>query len=276
LIAESCVGEWIFQPANRNYINLSSTQVNQNYEAILIGDVNDDWPSPPGLAKAELNLCSLADPLLVVPGQEFSVQLPIKSREQILSVYFQLKYDPEMLNFRSATQSLELADFILFQKTEPGVVTCGLIAQNDKMVNNGLITLFFKAMDVNAISTINIIDCCINANPSMALKQQVKIGCDVTNPESFTIKQNYPNPFNPSTWISYSIPWQVPEHVTVRIYNIEGQLIKSLLDAEQGRGVYNLYWDGLNSEGNSTPSGLYICMITSNNKNDYIKIIKTK
>lgn len=80
--------------------------------------------------------------------------------------------------------------------------------------------------------------------------------------ETFKIFQNYPNPFNPSTTISYQIPGI--SKVRVNIYNINGELIKELLNETQNPGEYQLAWDGTDKSNNRVASGVYIYSVRSN------------
>ncbi len=82
---------------------------------------------------------------------------------------------------------------------------------------------------------------------------------DQTLPVEFSLNQNYPNPFNPSTVISYSIPKAA--NVTVKIYDMLGREIKSLINDQQSSGIYHLTWNGDNNYGNKVSSGTYIYTI---------------
>ena len=73
-------------------------------------------------------------------------------------------------------------------------------------------------------------------------------------PESFRLNQNYPNPFNPVTNIQYALP--VAAHVEIRIFNMLGQQVSSLIDKKQTAGVHRIQWDG-----SGFPSGLYFYRI---------------
>ncbi len=73
--------------------------------------------------------------------------------------------------------------------------------------------------------------------------------------ESYRLFQNYPNPFNPKTTIRYQLPR--PARVRLQIYNVSGQLVRSLVDAEQTSGFHVAEWDGLNSAGQAVSSGVY-------------------
>jgi hypothetical protein len=70
---------------------------------------------------------------------------------------------------------------------------------------------------------------------------------------------NFPNPFNPSTTISYRI--EKPDYVTLSIYNIQGQLIRTLVDSYQNQGEYSTVWDGNDANGAKAASGLYVYTI---------------
>ena len=78
-------------------------------------------------------------------------------------------------------------------------------------------------------------------------------------PNSFSLAQNYPNPFNPTTKISYSIPES--ESVKLAVYNINGQLIKTLVNGQKDAGSYNALWNGKDESGNSVSSGVYFYRI---------------
>ncbi|MFQ5604135.1 MAG: FlgD immunoglobulin-like domain containing protein [bacterium] len=76
------------------------------------------------------------------------------------------------------------------------------------------------------------------------------------NPQKFALLQNYPNPFNPTTTIQYHLPQT--GKVTLRIYNILGELVQTLADEVKQPGVYKIAWDGKNSQGHDASTGLYV------------------
>lgn len=91
--------------------------------------------------------------------------------------------------------------------------------------------------------------------------QEDAVNNSVTIPESFTLNQNYPNPFNPSTVIKFGIP--EASFVTLKIYNMLGQEIKTLVSGEKAAGYYNIQWNGDNNYGSPVASGAYIYRITA-------------
>jgi hypothetical protein len=75
-------------------------------------------------------------------------------------------------------------------------------------------------------------------------------------PTVFALAQNYPNPFNPSTTIKYQIATDA--NVTLDVYNLQGQKIRTLVAKEQKAGYYSVVWDGRNEAGQTVSSGLYL------------------
>jgi len=75
----------------------------------------------------------------------------------------------------------------------------------------------------------------------------------------YTLFQNYPNPFNPSTMITYTLPKQ--SLVSIKIYDILGREIRTLVNTEQTQGVHKVEWDGKNNSGSMAASGTYIYRI---------------
>lgn len=89
-------------------------------------------------------------------------------------------------------------------------------------------------------------------------------------PNNFSLSQNYPNPFNPTTNINYSIPQDASVKLTV--YNSLGQIVKTMVDAQQKAGYYSVRWDGSNDMGSKVSSGMYIYRITAGSFTHAVKM----
>ena len=85
-------------------------------------------------------------------------------------------------------------------------------------------------------------------------------------PDVLEIKQSYPNPFTNFTTIEYDVPSD--QNVVIRIFNIRGQIVKTLVDEDKSPGYYSIVWDGTNDSGDEVSSGVYFCqMYTPKNPN---------
>ncbi|MCH7680592.1 right-handed parallel beta-helix repeat-containing protein [candidate division KSB1 bacterium] len=94
------------------------------------------------------------------------------------------------------------------------------------------------------------------------------------NFESLSVLQNYPNPFNPSTQIEYSIPKS--SLVVLKIYNINGQEIRTLVDEFQSPNTYLVSWDGRNDNSESVPSGVYFANILAESFSKTVRLVLVK
>ncbi len=87
-----------------------------------------------------------------------------------------------------------------------------------------------------------------------------------TVPKATALLANYPNPFNPETWIPYQLAKEAD--VTLRIYAIDGTLVRTLALGHQAAGLYHsrsraAFWDGRNTIGEAVASGLYFYTLTA-------------
>ncbi|MCG9132009.1 T9SS type A sorting domain-containing protein [Candidatus Poribacteria bacterium] len=86
----------------------------------------------------------------------------------------------------------------------------------------------------------------------------------VLTPQKTALLPNYPNPFNPETWIPYQL--SEPVDVTLKIYDIQGHVVRDLDLGHQRAGMYQhrsraAYWDGKNAVGEPVASGVYFYML---------------
>jgi len=81
--------------------------------------------------------------------------------------------------------------------------------------------------------------------------------------KKFALLQNYPNPFNPSTTIEYQLP--KTGNVEIKIFSVNGQLVKTLESTHQSSGTHTVVWDGKNNSGKSVASGLYVYQVAFEN-----------
>ncbi|HQT91598.1 MAG TPA: T9SS type A sorting domain-containing protein, partial [Candidatus Kryptobacter bacterium] len=91
----------------------------------------------------------------------------------------------------------------------------------------------------------------------------------VSSPANFSLGQNYPNPFNPTTVISYQL--SAVSHVTLKVYDVLGREVGTLVNQKEGAGTYSVTFDG-----SRLPSGVYFYRITAGNFVDIKKLVLLK
>ena len=92
---------------------------------------------------------------------------------------------------------------------------------------------------------------------------------EISLPNTFRLAQPYPNPFNPSTSISYSIDKE--QSILLQIYNVQGQLINTLLDKKEIAGNHTLYWNPYN-----IGSGIYFIQLSNGTTTKTKKVLYLK
>jgi len=90
-------------------------------------------------------------------------------------------------------------------------------------------------------------------------------------PKEFALEQNYPNPFNPQTTIAYELP--VATYVVLKIYNVLGEEVKTIVDAEQSPGSKSVVWDGTDNLGGRVGSGIYFYRLTAGDFSRTLKLM---
>jgi hypothetical protein len=93
-------------------------------------------------------------------------------------------------------------------------------------------------------------------------------------PAVATLHRSVPNPFNPSTTISYSLP--VGTHVSLRIFDVHGRLVKTLVDRAVGAGNKNAQWDATDDGGATVGSGVYFVQFKAAGRTETQKVVLLK
>jgi len=89
-----------------------------------------------------------------------------------------------------------------------------------------------------------------------------------------TLHGNYPNPFNPETTISYSVKENTP--VTIDIYNVKGQRVRTLVNEAKASGTHTVTWNGTDNNGRNVSSGIYYYKMSAGKFSSTKKMILMK
>ncbi|MGB2696490.1 MAG: FlgD immunoglobulin-like domain containing protein [Candidatus Zixiibacteriota bacterium] len=97
---------------------------------------------------------------------------------------------------------------------------------------------------------------------------------DASIGKEFSLMQNYPNPFNSNTEIWFSLPRSCD--VNINIYNVRGELVKTLAQGNISTGVHRISWDATNNSGYKVTSGIYFCRLRTQAYEKVMKMVLLK
>ena len=97
---------------------------------------------------------------------------------------------------------------------------------------------------------------------------------DMLSPQTFALHQNYPNPFNPETSISYDLASD--GLVSIKVHDLRGILVKTLVNDVQPSGYKTIKWDGTDDRGQKVSAGLYLYRIETEGFTDTKKMALLK
>ena len=133
----------------------------------------------------------------------------------------------------------------------------------DTECDNYMYLLHNKGIGTNQLSEINVV------GDGKGLITAVRSSATDGTPSNFKLCSNYPNPFNPSTMIVFYLP--KTEYITLKIYNITGREIETLIEGAVPAGEHRLQWTA-----QGLASGVYLCRMQAKDFSDTIKMIYQK
>jgi len=137
----------------------------------------------------------------------------------------------------------------------------------DDYPDQDLMPLFCKTIALLGDPTIKV------GGPNSSMYQAVE-DLPLGTANRFALEKAFPNPFNPTVAVSFSLP--DASQISLRIYNIRGQLVKSLLDGWIDAGAHQVIWDGRNENGETVGSGVYFCQLVSGRHSRTAKLVLLK
>jgi hypothetical protein len=199
-----------------------------------------------------------------VAGEELEIALRLEGNSgDVKGVSAQIAYDTGELEFVSARlsddMSSPLADVFFWGGARSGHVTVDALVLGTGVTIGGcgdVAVLTFRMVGEGyalSIESARIRDA-ENADLNAKLGD-LESGGDM--PIVFRLIQNAPNPFNPVTRIAYDVPRE--SDITIRVYDVAGRAVRTLVDGKVEPGRHEAVWDGRNDTGESVGSGIYFC-----------------
>jgi len=143
----------------------------------------------------------------------------------------------------------------------PAPLTVG--TQTSSITDNHLYLLNGRGVGTNQLSEIQLV------GDGTSLVTSVSQKPEPGRPSEIQLCSNFPNPFNPSTMIVFYLPRN--EHVTLKVYDITGRTIETLVEGEVPSGEHRLQWSAEGLAG-----GVYLCRMTAKGSSQTIKLLYQK
>ena len=227
-------------------------------------------PQRPGVnADTEMALELTSDKVLV--GETVTLTVSMANARQLNGFGLELVYDADKFEFVSAAPAendllkSEGGETPLFKNwpEEGRISVVNAIIESGSVSGEGeLVTFTFKVLREFEDNARFEIAQGVVFDPDKLQNPVVTLGAlDVqSTPTEFALHQNYPNPFNPQT----NIPYDLAEggDVVLRIYNLLGQEVRTLVRERQAPGRYTVQWSGMDDRGVSVSSGIYFYQVS--------------
>lgn len=207
-------------------------------------------------------------------GEEMALQVNLANYVEVKGYGFSVNYDPSLLEFvKVVTDDNLLGEELLAQ---PQVISqtdgeVSVVAYGDVATEGDLgLNLIFRAKGEIEDSYIELSGAEL-ADDNYGVNQVASLGFArvQTRPEDFALANNYPNPFNPQTTIKYQLPEAAD--VKLEIYNVVGQVVRTLVADHQTAGRYVVQWDASNDNGQPLSSGIYFYRIQAGGEFQQVK-----
>ena len=120
---------------------------------------------------------------------------------------------------------------------------------------------------------ITAVDCSGNESDASGSATATAVG-DPAVPTKFALHGAAPNPFNPTTTIRFDIG--AATHVSLRIYDVSGRVVRTLVERDMPQAQHSVVWDGMNDAGDQVSSGVYLYRLSAGNFSAVRKMVMLK
>ncbi len=211
-------------------------------------------------------------------GQEIEIPLYLTNGDNIFAFEAMLVYEPDILTYIDTVWSDQLNGFFKEAGIEAGSIKLAGAGTLPDGQEDTFVTIRFMVTEnfsepgtVVSLERLRWNENTVMENVAQAtLSQLVGIEDNEVRVKSIVLHQNYPNPFNPLTTISFSLPNS--QFITLKVFDLSGRLVKSLIDEQKNAGRHDLKFDA-----SSLSSGLYFYeLMARNTVNDTVTYFKSK
>jgi hypothetical protein len=205
-----------------------------------------------------------------------NVPVFVREAETISAVKLDILYDTRALQFESVLPAGLAEGYAWAHRVSADSVFFAMASSGSFEGNGRIATLTFsKRWSAPAIPRVSprvdLVAALFNEGTPEAVIEDNDYEEEIA---AFGLGPVTPNPFTGSTMISYTIP--AASHATVRIYNVAGRLVRTLVDGAVEAGAHQAAWDGSDNEGRTVARGVYFCRMTAGEFSATEKVVLLK
>lgn len=246
---------WMSAPDSLTYQPLSADLNNQDFLGVVSGDVSGNWPATTAMA-SNVAATFVIDNITQPQEKQWLIPVAISFSQAAFSGSFKLEYDNSKLTLETSAAEDMGTGLMHAVGSCSGGLRCVFAANQD--ISNQGIKINFVFNEKNAItpSAADFKFTEVMVDDKVATVTGISDRQPEPKPTTWQLSQNHPNPFNAETAISFQVP--IATAVKIEIFNLLGQSLLQLIDAEKEPGIYTVQWNGCNQQGQPLPSGIYI------------------
>jgi hypothetical protein len=188
-------------------------------------------------------------------GDHLIVPVTLSDRSGVLAGEMSLHYDPSGVEVVGVSPSGQVTGLNVQSRAQDGRLRVAF-AGAEAGVGAGDILM----VELRPLNGLGIIESPLTITGIVLNDGMIRTTVQSSLPKVYTLSQNSPNPFNPETQIAFDLP--EAGHVTLVIYNLTGQVIRTLVAEERVAGRYTVTWNGKNEQGQAVASGVYVYRLT--------------
>ncbi len=263
-----CGDDWVFYPVP-NCTDVCADDI--MLYCICIGDVSGPSSGPSLLAAAASATVQLGLPSHF--GEYVKVPIRVSGAENVTSAQFELAFDPADFEVVAVERGELTAGFTSYDNTIGGILYVAMAGMFPFSGDGDIAIVTFlkkRPMLNTALTRLNLSEVLLNEDVPVVIDH--KPG----TPEIFKLSLGpiTPNPSAASTTISFDLSRS--SAVSLCVYNVEGEVVRTLFDGEGRAGRNQVTWDGTDAQGNEVARGIYFCRIEAGGTSATDKVVFIK
>jgi len=276
--------DWVFRPPTRTYAPLLVNQLNQDYRAILYGDVSGNWnsqPTSPELKGLALNSVYFGNSSEKEKNETqdkpesglFVFPIKVYDLNDVISADIILDYVAEEITIKNVTLGDSTLDYLFAWGVDKKIIKIALAGVRSLHGSVELAKVFYQINTPGIPNPIRIRSIVFNESPIINSLPNDNVEDNKRDLSSqLSLLQNQPNPFKAKTIIAYSLPMTTIAKLS--IYNSSGREVKILFNGKLTAGFHYVQWDGKDNSGQILPTGIYFCRLETERIQEIKKIVK--